>query len=117
MKRTWPENGWPKMGHAVDEMVPIAQLEAWADEHIDLDEYAEDAEYMAMLEADIREKGFINPLVVKVGRTLSPMIVEGHHRLLAAKRIGLEELPVAWQKSGAPGWKPDLAELKRRLMR
>jgi len=114
MNRTWPEEGFMKMGHRVDAMVPTAEVETWADEHIPLDEYLEDVEYMDRLEADMREKGLINPLVVKIGPRMPPMIVEGHHRLLIAKRIGLEELPIHWMKSGPPGWEPDL---KRRLMR
>jgi hypothetical protein len=48
------------------------------------------AQYMTDLEADIAESGIVNPLVAMS----DGLLLEGESRLIVARRIGLERLPV-----------------------
>jgi hypothetical protein len=42
----------------------------------------------------IRERGFDDPLILEVGMDGRAQLIEGNHRLAAAKRLGLEQVPV-----------------------
>lgn len=46
--------------------------------------------YIAHLSKDIKENGVREPLTVRNGNVL----VEGHHRAVAAMQLGLDEVPV-----------------------
>ncbi|NIV34921.1 MAG: ParB N-terminal domain-containing protein, partial [Anaerolineae bacterium] len=64
-------------------------------------------EAYADLANDIAEHGIQNPLIVAIDADGVPFLLDGHHRLEAAKQIGLEEVPVQFRREGvlepAPG--------------
>jgi ParB-like chromosome segregation protein Spo0J len=73
-------------------MQPVQQLESWPTDS--LIEYARNARNndhaVDRVAAAIREFGFRVPILAKSDKT----IVDGHLRLKAAKKLGLEEVPV-----------------------
>ncbi len=54
-----------------------------------------DAEFKGLV-ADIKEQGILDPLLVTAGDT--KYIVDGHNRFEAAKKAGLEEVPIREQE-------------------
>lgn len=72
------------------ELVPINAL---VPHHKNMHHHSEDQIYR--LCELIKYQGFRNPLVVQLGTNL---IVAGHGRLEAAKRLGLERVPVIYQE-------------------
>ena len=64
---------------AIDEIIPYANN---AKQH--------PAEQVAQIAASIREFGFNDPIAIDENNT----IIEGHGRLLAARKLGLEKIPV-----------------------
>lgn len=67
----------------------------------DLVPYARNAKVHTATQVDsiansIREFGFNDPVAVWTNANGEPEIVEGHGRVMAAKRLGMEELPVIY---------------------
>lgn len=89
--------------HEQVEMVPLAELRPYdgnAKKHTN--------EQVDAVEASIREFGFRNPVLAWHNDDGSPEIVAGHARCIAAKNLGMQEVPVIFVD--------DLSDAQRRAL-
>jgi len=88
---------WPWIGIEADGTMTVEELEAIADPNIPLERLAkEDAAYIRGLKEDIQRRGFVNPIIIKKGRGIAPYILDGHHRVIVAKQLGIQDVPIAY---------------------
>jgi len=88
---------WPFMGNKAEGTMTVEKLEAIADPNISLKRLAvKDADHIEKLKEDIRIRGFVNPVIIKKGRGIAPFILDGHHRVIAARQLGIKEVPVMY---------------------
>jgi hypothetical protein len=83
--RVVPEGRWTQYPTA--ELVPSRWLEQFA-------EFERTGERVENLIPSVRERGFDDPLILEVGLNGKATLIEGNHRLAAARQLGLENVPV-----------------------
>ena len=84
-----------------ERMRPMPELEVVKVPTADLLEYQNNAKEHPLLQVDqiaasIEQFGFNNPILAWHNDEGEPEIVAGHGRLMAARKLGLEELPVVF---------------------
>lgn len=55
--------------------------------------HKQEAGYISNLASDVHKNGMQNPIHIRDG-----MILDGHHRLAAAEKLGMSEVPVKYER-------------------
>lgn len=81
-------------------MVPTSELESFiGEDRLGDAETPQSRETIDELKEDIKKNGFKEPIIIHYDQaTGEASIVEGNHRMAAAKELGLKEVPVAFEK-------------------
>jgi ribosomal protein S18 acetylase RimI-like enzyme len=90
------------------EWLPTALVARFREYDRDANPLTSDTEYLNKLMGDIQQNGIQEPLILEYSRsTRTALLTEGNHRLAAALRLGLTEVPVrVYRREGAfPGGK------------
>lgn len=84
-----------------------------------MSDIAVDVDHIDNLTAEIRQRGFDEPLVVVLDKHGRMLLKDGHHRLVAASRLGLRLVPIRFregEKIGSPTAQPVAAMLPALLL-
>lgn len=76
------------------EMVPVNELHTFRNHTFQV----KDDEAMKSLMESVRERGIVLPLLAFINEDGEPELISGHRRLSAAKKLGLETVPVIMKR-------------------
>lgn len=104
-----PGPGW-RQGPWANEVVEVPRvLVARLAQPNRMSDIVADADHIDNLTASIGSRGFDEPMVVVVDKHGRMLLKDGHHRLVAATRLGLGRVPIRFregEKIGSPTAQP-----------